>query len=144
MTDVLLPRVAAGEFGAMQECMRAYGGLIWRLVRRFASGDEDPEDLVQEVFTDLWRCAHRFDPDTFNVGREVLEITDGLRIGVYSATRSIVDAYRLRHLYGTEQALDALKRWLQLPGSQPSNLLSLAAHFPQAAGVIRNTLQILI
>ena len=87
---------------------------------------------------------HRFDPDTFNVGREVLEITDGLRIGVYSATRSIVDAYRLRHLYGTEQALDALKRWLQLPGSQPSNLLSLAAHFPQAAGVIRNTLQILI
>lgn len=87
---------------------------------------------------------HRFDPDTFDIGREVIDVTDTLQIDVYSATRSIVDAYRLRHLYGTEQALDALKRWLQLPGSQVAELLTTAAHFPKAVGVIRTTLQTLL
>lgn len=87
---------------------------------------------------------HRFTPGTFDIGREALDVTDTLEIGVYSATRSIVDAYRLRHLYGTEQALDALKRWLQLPGSQPAELLTTAAHFPKTVGIIRTTLQTLL
>lgn len=87
---------------------------------------------------------HRFDPNTFDIGRETLDVTDDLQIGVYSATRSIVDAYRLRHLYGTEQALDALKQWLQLPESQPGELLTTAAHFPKTVGIIRTTLQTLL
>lgn len=87
---------------------------------------------------------HRFNPNTFAIGREDFEVTDGLTLGIYSATRSIVDAYRLRHLYGTEQALGALKRWLELPESQPSELLAIASHFPNATGVIRTALQTLL
>ena len=109
MTDVFLPRVAAGEFGAMQECMRAYGGLIWRLVRRFASGDEDPEDLVQEVFTDLWRCAHRFDPDK---GSELAFVSTITR-------RRLIDSYRRRQRAGGTIELESPSDIPDAPGKDP-------------------------
>ena len=74
----------------------------------------------------------------------MLELTDDLSVGLYDAARSIVDAYRLRHLYGIDQAHEALKRWLRRSGSQPSALLATAGHFPKAVPVIRTTLEALL
>lgn len=88
---------------------------------------------------------HQFDPRTFDLGREHLDVGAGYRIGLYSAERSICDAFRLRHLEGHEQAIDALKRWLRRTGSQPSRLLALAAEFgPRATTPIRSALQVLL
>ena len=87
---------------------------------------------------------HRFDEDTFEIGRMPLDIVDQLSIGLYSPARSVIDAYRLRHLYGAEQATGALKRWLARPGSHPSDLLAMARHFPAARMAIRAALQILL
>ncbi len=87
---------------------------------------------------------HRFDDDTFDIGREELPVVDHLTIGIYSPARSVIDAYRLRHLYGTEQATDALKRWLNERGNQPAELLELAGDFPAAEPAIRNALQTLL
>lgn len=87
---------------------------------------------------------HRFDDSTFEVGRDGYQVAEGMAIGIYSPTRSILDAYRLRHLYGVEQAHDALKRWLRQPGNQPRELLSMAKHFPRTEAVLRGTLEILL
>ena len=87
---------------------------------------------------------HRFDTDTYNIGRNTTPITDELSIGIYNPTRSIIDAYRLRHLYGTDQALHALKQWLRTPAAQPSALLDTAKHFPTTTTIIRTTLQTLL
>ena len=88
---------------------------------------------------------HKFDPKTFDLGREDLDVGAGYRIGLYSAERSICDAFRIRHLEGTDQAVEALKRWLRRPGSQPSQLLELATAIgPKAAQPIRAALQILL
>jgi hypothetical protein len=88
---------------------------------------------------------HQFDPKTFDLGRADLDVGAGYRIGLYSAERSICDAFRLRHLEGSEQAVEALKRWLRRPGSQPSQLLALAAEMgPRATEPIRSALQILL
>jgi RNA polymerase sigma-70 factor (ECF subfamily) len=54
--------VAAGEATAVEECLRAYRGLVWSLARRLAANPSDAEDAVQEVFIDLWQSAGRFDP----------------------------------------------------------------------------------
>jgi hypothetical protein len=87
---------------------------------------------------------HRFDRHTFSIGREELAVGE-LRMGLYSAERSICDAFRLRHLQGSEQAVEALKRWLRRHGSQPSMLLRIAKRFgPRAETPIRETLQILL
>ena len=55
----LLARVAAGDRGAMRECLARFGGLVWSLARRFEPADA--EDAVQEIFVDLWKSAARFD-----------------------------------------------------------------------------------
>ncbi len=87
-----------------------------------------------------WR---HFDNETFELGRELLPLDDDHAIGIYSAERSIIDAFRLRHIDGAELANDALKRWLRA-GGQPSELLKMARSFPRAGGTIRKTLEILL
>lgn len=87
---------------------------------------------------------HRFDPDTFDLGRDALAVGE-LSIGVYDAERTICDSFRLRHLEGNEQAIEALKRWLRRRGSQPSALLAMARSFgPRAEKPIRGALEILL
>lgn len=88
-----------------------------------------------------WR---HFDPATYDVGREPLVVSD-LTMGIYSAERSICDAFRLRSREGNEQAITALKRWLAERGAQPSKLLRMARRFgPRAEVPIRAALEVLL
>jgi hypothetical protein len=87
-----------------------------------------------------WRL---FDPDTFDLGRGRFEIDGGRSIGLYSAERSIIDAFRMRHLEGADLANEALKRWLRRGGT-PSELLSMARSFPRTQTALRETLEILL
>lgn len=87
-----------------------------------------------------WR---HFDPDTFEIGRDQLDIGGGRIIGLYSAERSIIDAFRMRHLDGSDLATEALKRWLR-SGGQPSELLVMARSFPRTLTALRETLEILL
>jgi predicted transcriptional regulator of viral defense system len=87
-----------------------------------------------------WR---HFDADTFEIGRGRLDISEDRGIGIYSAERSIIDAFRMRHIEGGDLAVEALKRWLRR-GGQPSELLGMARSFPRALPAIRGTLEILL
>ena len=87
---------------------------------------------------------HRFDTATFSIDRSELDIGAGRTIGFYGPQRCIIDAFRLRHLYGTEQAVGALRRWLDRRGSQPADLLRIATSFPATERTIRNALEILL
>ena len=60
MTDVL-PRLAAGDPKAAEECLDRYGALVWSLARRHTRNGADAEDAVQDVFLDVWKNAERFD-----------------------------------------------------------------------------------
>ena len=62
LEDSLLTRIADGDQSAVPDCISRYGGLIWTLARRRLANREDAEDVVQEIFVDLWRSADRFDP----------------------------------------------------------------------------------
>jgi RNA polymerase sigma factor (sigma-70 family) len=59
----LLHRVARGDLAAVQTCMNRFGAMVWSMARRFSASREDAEDAVQEIFTELWRNAERYDPD---------------------------------------------------------------------------------
>ena len=45
----------------MQDCLKAYGGLVWSLARRMLRNPNEAEDAVQEIFVDIWKNAARFD-----------------------------------------------------------------------------------
>ena len=87
---------------------------------------------------------HLFAADTFLLGREELEVDEGLSIGIYSAERSIIDALRMRRLEGNELGNDALRRWLRRRGSQPASLLELASQFPRTVRPLRQALEFLL
>ncbi|MAB75454.1 MAG: RNA polymerase subunit sigma-24 [Verrucomicrobiales bacterium] len=53
--------MALGESEAMEQCIASYGGLVWSIAHKYSRSHSDAEDLVQEIFTALWRCASRFD-----------------------------------------------------------------------------------
>ena len=61
MGKVILKRIAEGDKTAVQDCLNAYGGLVWSLARRLSSNSDEAEDAVQEIFIDIWKNAARFD-----------------------------------------------------------------------------------
>lgn len=61
-TTPILRRVAEGAPGAVDDCLERFGGLVWSLARRLATTESDAEDAVQDIFLDIWKSAHRYDP----------------------------------------------------------------------------------
>ena len=57
----MLPRIAAGENSAVDECLQRYGGLVWSLARRRFADVQLAEDAVQNIFVHLWKVAATFD-----------------------------------------------------------------------------------
>jgi RNA polymerase sigma factor (sigma-70 family) len=60
----ILQRIARGDASAVQDCIDAYGPLVGALVRRLCPSAAESDDVVQEIFIDLWKSAGRFEPAT--------------------------------------------------------------------------------
>jgi RNA polymerase sigma factor (sigma-70 family) len=60
--EQLLPAVARGEAQAVEVCMARYAPLVWSLAKKLSRDVNTLEELVQEIFVDIWRSAGRFDP----------------------------------------------------------------------------------
>lgn len=86
---------------------------------------------------------HQFDRATFDIDRDVIPIpgTDQT-IGIYSAERSIADAFRLRGEVGYELAREALKEWLRR-GGKPARLMQMASRLPRAKSPVLRALEML-
>jgi len=99
-----LPDVARGDPMAVRRCIDRYGGLVWALARRHCQNPADAEDAVQEIFVDLWKSAHRFDPAVAGEATFVATI----------ARRRLIDRYRRRARAAVPEPLD------DGPGHQPT------------------------
>lgn len=60
-SPTLLERIASGDRSAVALCIDRYGGLVWSLTRRFVTIEADAEEMVQEIFMELWAKASRYD-----------------------------------------------------------------------------------
>jgi predicted transcriptional regulator of viral defense system len=70
--------------------------------------------------------VHVFAAETFDLGRVRPQIETGESIAISSRERTIVDLLRMRSQVGRDQALAALRRYLQTEGARPGELLALA------------------
>ncbi len=59
--EPVLVRVGRGEAGAMEECIESYGNLVWSITKKYCHNHSDAEDLTQEIFSELWDKADRYD-----------------------------------------------------------------------------------
>lgn len=86
---------------------------------------------------------HRFDAKTFAIGRNLLPIFGERNIGIYSAERCIVDAFRLAWSEGDDLAYIALRRWLSRRESKPAALYDIARNFPKTLPTVLKAVQTL-
>jgi RNA polymerase sigma-70 factor (ECF subfamily) len=59
--DVLIGRIAGGDRLAMQVLFARHHVRVYRFVLRLVSDPSLAEDLISEVFLDVWRQANRFE-----------------------------------------------------------------------------------
>ena len=96
LEDSLLTRIADGDQSAVPDCISRYGGLIWTLARRRLASREDAEDVVQEIFVDLWRSADRFDP----------LVAEEITFVAMIARRRVIDRLRQRSVLPQTASID--------------------------------------
>jgi len=87
---------------------------------------------------------HHFDRATFDIGRGRSPVDTTTSIGLYSAERSIVDAFRLRGTEGPELGYEALRRWLRRADTHPQQLVAMAGHWPRVLPAVRHALEVLL
>lgn len=68
----ILQRIAKQDQQAIKECISCYNGLIWSIIRNAGFHNGEAEDLVQNIFIEIWKSAERFDP---NIRDEAVFIT---------------------------------------------------------------------
>ena len=59
--EVLIARIAGGDRLAMQVLFARHHVRVYRFVLRFVRNESTAEDLISEVFLDVWRQANRFE-----------------------------------------------------------------------------------
>lgn len=99
----LLERVAQGEEEAVRLALDRFGPLVWSIVRRQVRPSA-AEDLVQEIFVEIWRSAGRYDPERASEATFVTTI----------ARRRLIDH---RRRVGRRPELEALEP--ELAGEEP-------------------------
>ena len=110
----LITRLAGGDAAAAAELYDRYAGQVLALARRILRNDSDAEEVVQDVFSQVWRTAGRYQSARGTLTAWLLVIT---------RTRAI-DRLRARQAR-PETAPDAFPEELAAGGpSMPERLLS--------------------
>jgi RNA polymerase sigma-70 factor (ECF subfamily) len=123
MSDSVLAKVAQGDQRAVRDCIDQFGNLIWSIARRLTRTRADAEDAVQEIFTDIWRSAGRFDP---NQGSEKVFVAT-------IARRRLIDRLRRVTNQGTTESTDELET---LAWADPGTHAETCAEAQTAAGAV--------
>ena len=86
--------MADGDHGALAELYDAHGGAVYTLALRIVRHPSDAEEVVQEVFTQAWRQAGRYDPARATVIGWLLMITRARALDALRAREARPDARR--------------------------------------------------
>lgn len=125
MSQSVLQRIAQGDKSAVEECLNAYGGLVWSLARRMCPKAEDAEDAVQEIFIEIWKNAGRFDETQSSEATFIAMI----------ARRRLID--RLRRA-NRRVSTDSLEDILGEPANRADAEMQTLVEAREAAKALRN------
>ncbi len=53
----ILTKIAQADKSAVLECVDLYGRMIWALAKKYTDSAEEAEQIVPEIFMDIWKNA---------------------------------------------------------------------------------------
>ena len=125
MAEAILKRIASGDAAAVASCLDQYGGLVWSIARKMLRNTDDAEDVVQEIFIDIWKNAERFDEKLSSETTFVAMI----------ARRRIIDRIRRTN---RRLAADSLEDVVTEPQSRDDRKVQLSVEAEEAAVALRS------
>ena len=112
--NALMPRIAAGDRGALRQLYEATSAKLFAVCLRILSDREESEDVLQEVYVTIWRRADRFDAARASVMTWVSTI----------ARNRAIDRLRARGPLARSEPVDGLE--IADGGDSAETLLSAA------------------
>jgi len=106
--EQLMAAYVGGDAAAFEVLFARYADILYRLVRRRVSGDDDARDLVQQTMLHLHRARHDFRRDS------------RLRPWLFTIAMNLVREYHRRRGRRREQLLEREPQALE-PGDQPDS-----------------------
>lgn len=100
-------RVSLDDGDAIEALYDRFGSLVYRMAYQAMPTRSDAEDVVQEVFTRLWRTAGRYDPKRAALVTWVMLIARRHMVDRLRRTKARVKAGTLEESWSTP--LDAVK-----------------------------------
>lgn len=86
--EALLVLAARGEEAALQQIFRRYAGAFLGLSRRMGLDSASQEDVVQEVFSKIWKNAREFNPQRASARAWLLAIAHHTTVDFFTPSRS--------------------------------------------------------
>lgn len=96
----LLQAVAEGDRDKFQELHKRFVGIVYSTVYKVLNDSQDTEDVVQEVFTAIWKKAGMYEPKK---GKPMTWITTMARNRAIDRLRSKQRRYKLSEDFKTER-----------------------------------------
>ncbi|HLM00085.1 MAG TPA: hypothetical protein VK400_03455 [Pyrinomonadaceae bacterium] len=70
----ILERIGRAERGAVEDCVHAYGNLVWALAKKFAKSSTEAEKATVDIFNDIWARAAFHDLAECSEEKYILQI----------------------------------------------------------------------
>lgn len=91
----LMGKIANRDIQALESIYDLYSGLVFSLIHSIIDNKETAEDLLQEIFVQIWEKAHLFDASRGNVCQWIIRMTrnrsiDTLRSRNYQANAAFL------------------------------------------------------
>ena len=125
MSKAILKRIASGDRTAVEDCLAAYGGLVWSIARKMLRNNDDAEDAVQEIFIDIWKNAGRYDESQASETTFIAMI----------ARRRIIDRIR----YSSRRiSADSLEEVIAEPWTRTDQSMQISVEAKEAAAAMKD------
>jgi predicted transcriptional regulator of viral defense system len=148
----LADTAGVGNIDFVAVCARAPHGMIaldsalsyWDLTDNIPSQVHlaVPEGAHRPAIDHPPTTVHVFRAATFDLGRIEIQEEGGERFWITDRERTVVDAFRLRHRLGEDEAHRALRRYLAQPRPKLARLADLARQL-RVATAVRSALRVL-
>jgi RNA polymerase sigma-70 factor (ECF subfamily) len=127
-----LARVARGDHGAFAELYDRHARLVYSLALRILQDRADAEDVVQEVFAQVWVQAQRYDAARGAVAAWMLMLTRSRSIDRLRARRARPEAAPVANAAETLVDLGATQDLELLSAEQVTRLQRALSELPDA------------